>query len=166
MNIVHILKNSIALPKKETVYSLNRVSMRDTLIYIFLLILISSIPDIIRLFLTGTFSQGALKSVFYLQVFLFYPLYIIFIGVIGISLLAGIGTLIKQGLKRKLTYHHIWKMTAYAATLPLLLNTVEKVCGFNNVWINVILILLLFFYLYKMIVVYPVAAKKRDVKRN
>jgi len=133
--------------------------MRDTLVYIFLLILISSLPDIINIFLLRDITDGELQSILYLQAFIVYPLYVIFMGVVAISLIAFAGYLIKNVMKRRLTYHHLWKMTAYAATVPLILNLVEKLLRYNHFWINLLLLLLLFFYLYKMIAVYPVVQK-------
>jgi len=156
-----ILQNCMRMPGKASVFALNRVSMRDTLLYIFILMLLSSVPDIIDLLVNGRFSNQTYESVLYLQVFLFYPLYIIFIGIIAISLLSAAAYVIKTVMKRKLTYHHLWKLTAFSATVPLLLNAVFKGLGYRNIWITVLLVVLLFFYLIKMIRVFPIISNKK-----
>lgn len=135
--------------------------MRDTLIYLFILILIFSLPNVIEVFRKGQLlAHGDVRSLFILQGIIIYPMYIILAGVMGISLLAVGGVLIKKVMKRKLTYHHMWKMTVFSSTNALLLSTIEKLFGVSHMWIDLLLVLLLYFYLYKMIIVYPPVPNK------
>lgn len=50
MNFLINVKNSIQLPKKEALFRLNRVSMRDTMVYALIFTFILVLPDIFHAF--------------------------------------------------------------------------------------------------------------------
>ncbi|WP_226037296.1 DUF1189 family protein [Aquibacillus saliphilus] len=155
MDLIKIGKQSIALPKKQAVFYLNRVSMRDTLVYIFLLIFIVFLPEGIKTLFAENSLQSELQSMYFLQMVLFYPLYIIFTGLMGISILAFFGLLLSTLLKRKLAYSHLWKMVAFALTIPLILTMLVSIIGVGYWLFSVLFLFLFYVILYKMIVVYP-----------
>lgn len=156
MKLINIFKHCMILPKKEAVFLLNRVSMRDTLVYIFILIFLLGMPEGIELvFADNQFLKSDLRSVFILQMITLYPMYVIFSSLIGISLLAAGGLLVTILFKRKLTYHHLWKMSAYALTTPLLLSTITSLIGISHWSINIVLLVVFYFITYKMIIIYP-----------
>ncbi|SDL93639.1 DUF1189 family protein [Sediminibacillus halophilus] len=156
MELIKIFKNSIALPKKQAVFWLNRVSMRDTLVYIFLLIFVLYLPEGYALaFQENLLLDSDLRSVFILQSITFYPMYVIFTGLVVISTLAAGALLMARLLHRKLAFQHLWKMTAFALTLPLIVYTGIKLAGWGNGILLLLLIIGLYLILYQMVTVYP-----------
>lgn len=157
MNLGSIFKNSLMLPKKESLFKLNRVSMRDTMVYIIILLFILFLPDMIQMIISYTERQTEnLPSELYIvQVILLYPLLIVFLMVAGVSLLAAIAIPIKNLLKRKLKYQQLWKMTAFALTIPILIYLVLRLFDVSNWYINILPIIFYLFLMSKMIMVYP-----------
>ncbi|QTM98823.1 DUF1189 domain-containing protein [Sediminibacillus dalangtanensis] len=161
MELIKIFKHSIALPKKQAVFWLNRVSMRDTLVYIFLLIFVLYLPEGYALaFQKNLLLDSDLRSVFILQSITFYPMYVIFTGLVVISALAAGALLMARLLHRKLAFQHLWKMTAFALTLPLIIYTAIKLTGWGNGYLVLLLLVGLYLILYKMITVYPKRKKQ------
>ncbi|WP_053220228.1 DUF1189 family protein [Virgibacillus senegalensis] len=156
MQLWKIFRHSVTLPKKQAVFWLNRISMRDTLVYIFLLIFILYLPEGYALaFQDNLLLDSDLRSVFILQSITFYPMYVIFSGLVVISVLAAGALLMARLLDRKLAFQHVWKMTAFALTLPLIVYTAVKLAGWDNGIIFPLLILGFYVILYKMVTVYP-----------
>ncbi|SDJ84333.1 DUF1189 family protein [Sediminibacillus albus] len=156
MHLIEILKHSAVLPKKQAVFWLNRVSMRDTLIYIFVLIFLLYLPEGYTLaFQDNLLLDSNLRSVFILQSITFYPMYVIFSGLVMITLLAAGALILSTFLKRKLAFQHLWKMTAYALTIPLLIHTAVKLIGWDHWSIVLLLAGGLYVILCRMITIYP-----------
>ncbi|WP_026571664.1 MULTISPECIES: DUF1189 family protein [Sediminibacillus] len=156
MGLIKIFKHSIVLPKKQAVFWLNRVSMRDTLVYIFLLIFVLYLPEGYDLAIQDNLLLDSdLRSVFILQSITFYPMYVIFSGLVVISALAAVALLMSRMLSRKLAFQHLWKMTAFALTVPLIIYTLIKLTGWGNSYLVMLLLVGLYFILYNMITVYP-----------
>lgn len=159
MAIFAILRKSANLPKKEAIFWLNRVSMRDTLVYLFLLFFISFLPNVILII--ANFEQGHSHisfSQFLLQIIVFYPFFMMFIIVTGISILA-IGAWIMKGfLQRKLAYQQLWKMTAYALLWPLIIYHLLFFTTIPTSIAFLVGLVVLYILMYQMIIVYP---KKR-----
>ncbi|MGP4071361.1 DUF1189 family protein [Piscibacillus sp. B03] len=154
MNLTTIFRNSLLLPKKDALFKLNRISMRDTLVYIILLFLLLFLPDVINFVRNVQDVKGEIPDVVIIQVLFLYPTITIFFTILIITLLSGIAYLLRNILKRKLAYHQLWKMTSYALTWPIILFLFIKVINLNHLF--VLLILMLFFYLMtKMIKIYP-----------
>jgi hypothetical protein len=151
-----IFKNSLLLPKKEALFRLNRVSMRNTLTYIVCLMFLLFLPDVVKVVMDVEAGlEGLPKGSYITQVIVFYPLFILFIVVTGVSLLAALSLPIKEVLGRKLAYHQLWKMTTFAMTVPLIIYTVLKLFHVNSVVVNLLQLIILYFLIYKMILVYP-----------
>ncbi|MGM8216646.1 DUF1189 family protein [Bacillaceae bacterium W0354] len=157
MNLLTIFKSSLMLPNKDVLFRLNRVSMRDTMVYIIVLLFIMFLPDIIHtLAHFGDGDHDDLPTQLYIvQIVVLYPMLILFIMVAGVSLLSGIMIPIKNILKRKLAYQQLWKMTVYALTIPILFYLVLRIFQVNYWLINIIPILFFVILMVKMITVYP-----------
>ena len=161
MNLLFIFKQSLFLPKKEALFHLNRMSMRDTITYMVCLLLLLLSPDIVKMILDTEVAHGALpRSVYIVQIIVIYPLLIFFIVVAGVSILAVTAAIVKRVLGRKLAYHHLWKMTVYALTLPLIIYTVLKFLPIDHFVVNILPLLIFYFLIYKMILVYPKRIKR------
>ncbi|WP_238389625.1 DUF1189 family protein [Virgibacillus sp. MSP4-1] len=148
------LKNSFLLPEKKALFRLNRISMRNTIVYISVILFLLFIPDVLQMILH--FEDAEIpRSMYALQLMVIYPFLIIFLAVSGISLLAGVSFLIKVLLRRRLAYQQLWKMTAFALTIPLLLHVLLKYTVDYSFMINGVPLLVLYFLMYRMILVYP-----------
>lgn len=154
MKLTTIFRNSLLLPKKDALFKLNRISMRDTLVYIILLFLLLFLPDVINFVRNVQDVKGEIPDVVIIQVLFLYPAITIFFTILIITVLAGISYLLRNILKRKLAYHQLWKMTSYALTWPIIIYLLIKVINLNQLF--ALPILILFFYLMtKMIQIYP-----------
>ncbi|WP_186578779.1 DUF1189 family protein [Aquibacillus kalidii] len=161
MELFTIFKNCILLPRKEALFRLNRVSMRNTLTYMFVLIFILFIPSIITsISEANQLTESDMKSLYVIQVIILYPFTILFMIMAFTSILAVSTVLIKNLLGRKLKYQQLWKMTAFALTQPLLIYALFQVFGFSHPMVNFILFIMIYFLIYKMILTYPKAVKK------
>ncbi|UOQ44519.1 DUF1189 domain-containing protein [Halobacillus salinarum] len=160
MGFFDSLWHSLQLPKKKAMFHLNRKGMTSTIGYIFILLCLLFLPDLI---LTIQHLNEQLETnergLYMAQVFFFYPMYLISMILVGISILAGGALLLKKFLHRKLIYQQLWKMVVYAATIPLIISSILKHTPVPN-WISFLLFIsILFFYMYKMIKAYPRAKK-------
>lgn len=119
-----IFTNSIRLPSKKAVRRLNQIGMDFTVFYMFLLLLIASIPSFLEQLFgsTGTnFEISFFFFILYFFMFFYLPFVLIIFGML--SLLAYIAVLLTKVLKRRLRFAILWKLIAYATTIPLLLYT-------------------------------------------
>ncbi|UFU01204.1 DUF1189 domain-containing protein [Radiobacillus kanasensis] len=162
MQFIYILKNSLLLPRKEALFRLNRVSMRNTIVYIFFLMLLLHLPDIVGALMTIDENAEIPKEIFILNLIVSYPLLLILSTFLGVSILAAISLLLIIFLKRKLAYHYLWKITTYALTIPymiykLLLNNLEL----TGYLAEVISLSILYYIMYKIITIYPKKEGKR-----
>ncbi|QAS52591.1 DUF1189 family protein [Halobacillus litoralis] len=156
MGFFNSLVNSLRLPKKEAMFHLNRKGITNTILYLFLLLLILFMPDMIA---TVIHMESNLTEVsrgrYIIQFLVFYPLLIVFLILVGVSVLAGGGLLMRKALGRKLAYQQLWKLTAYATTLPLILSVILKYLTVPDGISALIFISIFAFFMYRMIVVYP-----------
>ncbi|SDJ80407.1 DUF1189 family protein [Salimicrobium halophilum] len=150
------LKLSLRLPRKDALFQLNRKGITSTIGYLFVLLLVLFIPNIYNAITTFERELTEVSRGLYMaQALVFYPLLIIFLIIAGVSILAGGGLFLSKLLKRKLRYQQLWKMTAYALTLPLTFSTVSTYIGVSE-YVTVLLFFVPISYLlYKMITVYP-----------
>jgi hypothetical protein len=153
------LKNSLMLPNKKAMFRLNRISMRNTLVYMFLLLFITLIPGFVMDASTQEIVNSDSLDLYILQLVVFYPFLCIFIGISGASLIAGGGLLIKTALKRKLAYQQVWKMTVFASTLPLFGHLILNMLKIHEWTYTLILLALLYILLTLMIMNYPKRAR-------
>ncbi|TFB24956.1 DUF1189 domain-containing protein [Filobacillus milosensis] len=155
MNLINILKYSLQLPKKDALFKLNRINMRDTFVYIIILFLLLFLPDAVQFVLDVKSARGSIPDVVIIQVVFLYPALTIFITTLAITLLAGFAYLIKELLKRKLAYHQLWKMSSYALTLPIFFYLASKILNFDSLYIFLGLFIVFIFIMTSMIQVYP-----------
>src|SRR5690625_3576719 len=120
-----IFNQSIKLPQKQAVFSLNRIGMDIAVIYLFILLGIASLPALVEQIVTNQVSSTHIHTFFLLiYFFIFYYLILVLIVFIALSLVAYIGTLITKTVKRRLRFSILWKMAAFTTTLPLILFSV------------------------------------------
>ncbi|OZU89450.1 hypothetical protein CIL03_06995 [Virgibacillus indicus] len=154
--------HSIKLPNKKAMFQLNRIGMDITIVYLFILLFLVSIPSLIER-LTATSGPGADMGLFFLLIyfFIFYYLPLNIIVLIVLSAVAYIGSAIARLMQRKLRYSIIWKMTAYTTTIPAIIYTITALLVHENdaiLWLFMIYILVM---LVLIISVYP-KRKKRN----
>src|SRR5699024_10995094 len=115
-----IFIHSIKLPKRNAAFALNRIGMDKVIFYIFLLWVIASIPGLIEQIQTNANAQSLQIQIF----FFFYYLIMTAALLLGISLIAYLGSWIAALTKRKLRYSILWKMAACITTIPIIIFTV------------------------------------------
>ena len=146
----------IKLPKKKSVFKLNRVGMDVVVIYMFILLAIVSLPSLSYQMINSSELKIEIGSFFYLiYFFIFYYLVIVVLIFIVISFIAYLATLFTRISGRRLHYSILWKMTAFSTTLPFLLYTI--LAFFYNINDNFLWLSFLYtsFLLYKIITIYP-----------
>ncbi|MCA1012489.1 DUF1189 family protein [Halobacillus halophilus] len=162
MEFLDSLWNSIRLPKKEAMFRLNRKGITSTIVYLFILMTVLFLPDMIGTIIRLDSNLTEVSRGLYLvQVFVFYPMLIIFLILVGVSALAGAALLMTNQLDRKLTYQQLWKMTAYAATVPLVLSILLKNTPVPNGLSALIFFSLFIYIMFRMIIIYPKKKAKR-----
>ncbi|MBR7796633.1 MAG: DUF1189 family protein [Bacillota bacterium] len=122
MIFLNAFLHSIKLPRKKAIFQLNRIGMDITIIYMFILLLLISIPSLIDR-ITNSSSHSADLSFIFLIIyfFIFYYLPMAIIVFILLSAIAYIGTNLAKIMGRKLKFSIIWKMTAFTTTVPFFL---------------------------------------------
>ncbi|WP_077622983.1 DUF1189 family protein [Sediminibacillus massiliensis] len=162
MELFISFKNSLLLPKKHALFRLNRISMRNTIVYIFLLMFLLFLPEVVHSILHFEEEGKVLtRTVYIMEVIIFYPFSILFMVVTIVSLLAGLSVGIKKAAGRKLKYQQLWKMTSFAMTVPLIVFTILRLLfGFDGILIYLVFMAMFCFLMYRMITVYPKRAKR------
>lgn len=148
--------HSIQLPRKKAMFWLNRTGMDITVIYLFLLLLIFSVPSLAEQF-TNTSGPGADLNLLFLVIyfFIFYYLPMAVIVFLLLALIAYIGTLFAKMTQRKLRFSLLWKMCVYLSTLPFLLYTIGVfLLPISDKFLWLVLLYTLIF-LVRIITVYP-----------
>lgn len=116
---------SIKLPQRNAAFAINRISMDKIIIYLFFLIAITSVPELLVQIQMNTESSAFYMQIFFLFIYFFMFYYLIFVCIIFavISAIAYIGSWIARATKRKLRYSILWKSAACILTIPLILFT-------------------------------------------
>lgn len=153
MGLVHTLKINLLLPVKRNYFQLNRIKTRDFFIYIIFFHLLISLPNGIRLVSNsvrnGDFAKEALLILFV------YPLFIILLGISGISFLALVGMIMKAVAKRKLVYQLLWKMTVYSLTYPVMLYAFFDLLGIRHGVVNLVGLIIFITIFLNIVLAYP-----------
>jgi hypothetical protein len=150
------------LPGKKPMFQLNRIDMHLILFYLFLLIILLSLPTFIQQLTTPEGFGAQLNFIFFLiYFFIFHYLPITIALILFLSIVALLGKLFANATNRKLHYGTIWKLTACAATIPFLIYTVITLFyPLDDIYLLLsglyILILLI-----KMVLVYPKRKQKK-----
>lgn len=152
----HTFKKSLTLPSKKSLFKLNRLGMDIVVIYMFILLLIVSIPSLInQMTATSGFGNHLNNFFFLIYFFIFYYLPMNLIVFSFLSLIAFLGKGIAKLMHRKLRFSILWKMCAFSTTLPFSLYTIIALFyPISNIflWVSILYTLLL---LIKMISIYP-----------
>lgn len=146
---------SLQLPKKKAVFALNRIGMDIAVVYMFIILAIASIPGLVDQIISNN-AESQLHTFFLLIFFfIFYYLIILLIVFSALSLIAYIGTVIAKIAGRKLRFGLLWKMSAFATTIPLLVFTVLSFFLPLTILFLIIANIFIFFLLIKIIFIYP-----------
>ena len=148
--------HSLKLPQKKSVFYLNRIGMDITVIYMFILLAITSIPALLDQMASNKQSTLQLHP-FFLSIyfFIFYYLVITITVFCIISLIAYVWTFIAKLLQRKLRFAILWKMVAYSTTIPFILFTVISFFYPVSYYFLFITIIYIFIILFKILLIYP-----------
>src|SRR5690625_1361016 len=144
--------HSFQLPKKQAVFTLNRIGMDTTVFYLFILIAISSIPAYI-----DQLQQNEQLSAFFFTIFffIFHYLIVVIIIFVVLSLFAWIAAIIAKVAKRKLRFSILWKMTASVTTIPFLTYTIIAFFVNVNVIFMILAIIFIFSIVIQIVFIYP-----------
>ncbi|MHA6250298.1 DUF1189 family protein [Oceanobacillus sp. CAU 1775] len=122
MIFIEALVASLKLPTKKAMFKLNRIGMDVVVIYLFILLFITSIPALIDQLAVTEDLIGRLPVILkFIYFFMFYYLPLTVAVFIFISIVAYIGVLLSKMMKRKLRYQILWKLIGFTATLPFLI---------------------------------------------
>ncbi|WP_163538662.1 hypothetical protein [Gracilibacillus sp. YIM 98692] len=161
MSILSVITYCMKLPNKKALFQLNRVNMRDTLVYLFILFFLTFSPNVINAMLNFDPVEASLSySQYVMQVIIFYPFLIMFLVISGVSLLAFGAWVIKWAMKRKLVYQQLWKMTGFALLLPLFIYQLIFWAPIHNIFAYTISLIWLYALIYQMVLVYPAVQRK------
>lgn len=153
--------NSIQLPKKQAVFHLNRIGMDITVLYLFLLLIIASIPALIDQIINIDAAAVDIHPFFWaIYFFIFYYLIFTTIVFIVVSAIAYIATILARIMNRKLRYNIMWKMVAFSTTLPFLLFTLFSIFFHVNYTFLSLTSIYIFFNIMMIIRIYPAKRKK------
>ncbi|MEN1966552.1 DUF1189 family protein [Lentibacillus sp. N15] len=162
MVFLQALRHSIKLPAKEAMFKLNRIGMDITVVYMFILLLIVSMPSLLDRLLTPS-ETGLTVHFFFLIMyfFIFYYLPLVIFVFIMLAATAYVGVLISRGLSRKIRFSILWKMCAYTTTIPFIIYTfVALLTPISDRWLWLFLVYTVIL-MVKIITVYPRRKKRR-----
>ncbi|HLR68759.1 DUF1189 family protein [Virgibacillus alimentarius] len=148
--------HSLQLPSKNAMFKLNRTGMDIAVLYMFMLLLLVSVPSLIDR-LTTTGQPGSDLNLLFLLIyfFIFYYLPMTVIVFLLLSFVAYIGTWIAKFMQRKLKFPLLFKMCAYISTVPFILYTIVAILFPIDDTFLWFALLYTFIFLVKMITVYP-----------
>lgn len=155
-NLWITFQHSLKLPQKNAVFTLNRIRMDTTVFYLFILLAIASLPELVNQILADD-TAGFNVNIFFLLIyfFIFYYLMLVFIVFAILSIIAYISLIISRGLKRKLHYSILWKMSAFATTVPFILYTIISFFYSLSYLFLTLATIYIFFMIVKIILIYP-----------
>ena len=154
---------SLQLPKKQALFKLNLKGMDTVVFYLFILLLIVSIPsllDRIDANSTSDLNMHVFFLLIYFFIFYYLPLNVFVFALL--TLIAYIGLGISKLMKRKLRFSILWKMSAFTTTIPFLIYTMIALFFPIRDTYLVLTILYTLMMLIKMISIYP---KRKERKK-
>lgn len=152
---------SLQLPKKQALFKLNRKGMDTVVFYLFILIIIVSIPEFLNRVEANSTSDLSM-NIFFLLIyfFIFYYLPLTIFVFVMLTLIAYGGVLLATLMKRKLRFSILWKMSAFTVTIPFLIYTILALFfPIQNIYL-LLTILYTLMMLIKMISIYPKRKEK------
>src|SRR5690606_21369368 len=104
------------------------------------------LPIEINLLLDDSYMESEIpQNIYIIQVLLFYPFLMLFLGIAGISTLAGAGVGVSKVTHRHLKFQFLWKMCAFALTKPIIIFAVANILIGTHWIVNTIIFILLFY---------------------
>lgn len=146
-------KDSLWLPQRDAMKRLMKQDMTSAIFYFFFLLFILTVQMEIEL-LTGNTGEIP-QSIFYIQVIIIYPIFMILLGLTATTIIAGCCVIVSRMLKRKLMFQLLWKQTIFALTKPIILLALANFLIGSNLYINSVVFILLAFTMYKIITNFP-----------
>src|SRR5690606_2726608 len=155
VNLYQLFKASLMEPKKQAAVRIMTIGkiMRFVFVFILFMTVISFIELSLGLSDTTSDVDGLLQFVEEIE-FLLYPFAFVFLFVsttlyhfLKISFFALVGLLFIKMKKRKGEYHHLWRTTALAVTIPTLVSFAFSFIG-DDLWVSAGTSLLTVLYLY------------------
>jgi len=160
MILFQVFINSIKLPAKHAMFKLNRIGMDTIIFYMFILLAIVSLPSFIDQMLNPSGLGARLNIIFSLiYFFMFYYLPLVIAVFLLLGIVAYLGKWMARGMKRKLHYSIIWKLSACTTTIPFMLYTIIAILYPVDDLFLLLAIIYTFILLIRMIQVYP---KRRE----
>lgn len=154
--------HSIKLPNKNAIFKLNRIGMDITVIYMFLLLLLVAVPSFIAQWTGAENLMAEMNFLFFLiYFFIFFYLPLTIIVFLSLSLVAYIAVAVARLMRRKLRFSILWKMSAYATTIPAVLYTVTALFIPVGNFFLILSVLFILIMLLAIISVYPKRRKRR-----
>lgn len=147
-----MFSKSVQLPKREAAFALNRIGMDTTVIYMFIILFISSIPTYLEQLQENERLSTFFYSIFF---FIFHYLPVVIIVFVALSILAWIASFITKIAKRKLRFSILWKMAASATTIPLLIFTIVSFFYHVDTLYLVVSIVFILLIVTRVIFLYP-----------
>jgi len=161
VKLMSTFMDSLRLPNKAAMKRLNKLEMRNTILFLLLLLFIVALPIEINLLLDDSYKESDIpQNIYIIQVLLFYPFLMLFLGIAGISTLAGAGVGVSKVTHRHLKFQFLWKMCAFALTKPIIIFAVANILIGTHWIVNTIIFILLFYTILRMIFHYPSRVKK------
>ncbi|MFD1066615.1 DUF1189 family protein [Oceanobacillus locisalsi] len=156
MQLIKILKESLLLPQKKAMFQINRMEMDKIMIYLFILFMVFSLPELISRLASWTGLGGEMNIIFQLiYFFMFYYLISSMLLLVVISFIAYIGRGVVHLANRKLHYGTLWKLAACSFTVPLLVFTFISFIWSIPDWYLFIVVIYPLLLLIRMIFLYP-----------
>lgn len=153
--------NSMQIPKKSSVFNLNRVRMDIAVVYMFILIAIVSIPSLIEQVKTNSTSDIHVHTFFLLIFFFMFHYLVVVIGLfLLISIYAYIGTKVAKLTNRRLHFGLLWKIIAFSTTFPFILYTII------TLFVPLSSIVLWIFFIYLILILLKVISIYPSIKRK
>ncbi|RSK55220.1 DUF1189 family protein [Bacillus canaveralius] len=161
MKYITVLKDCLLFPKKAAVVRLNKLDMKSTILYFFILMIVMLLP--VETDLLFHASQGN-QSLYITQVLILYPFFMFFYGLAGLTFLAGCGLVLSRLLQRKLKFQLLWKMTIFALTKPMIAAALAHFFIGSNPAVAFIVFIMLCVNMVRMISVYPKSMERSGGK--
>lgn len=152
---------SLQLPRKQALFQLNRKGMDTVVFYLFILIMIASIPEFFNRIEANSTSDLQMNVFFlFIYFFIFYYLPLTVFVFAMLAIIAYIGVFIAKLMKRKLRFSLLWKMSAFTITIPFLIFTILALffpIPNSYLFLTILYTLIM---LIKMISIYPKRKEK------
>ncbi|MFD1416203.1 hypothetical protein [Oceanobacillus jeddahense] len=156
MKFIKILKESFLLPQKKAMFQINRIAMDKIMIYLFILFMVVSLPELVSRLTNWTGLGGEMNIIFQLIYFFMFYYLILSILLLGIiSLIAYISKGVVHLANRKLYYGTLWKLTACSVTVPLFIFTLISFIWSIPDWSLFIFFIYPLLLVTRMIFLYP-----------